>query len=79
MQNITFTAQKEQQELIDALIQAGEFRTKDKAINAAIKLLEGQGNAKLQRLRRLIDEGDNSGPAVIVDEDKLLEELRREP
>lgn len=78
MPNIVFNANKEQSELIDGLIQSGEFKTRDEALNAAVKLLEGQGSAKLQRLRRLIEEGLNSGPAEEWNAEDFLKEIKRE-
>ena len=76
MRNITFTASNEVQELIQELVQSGQYANENEAINAALKLLERQNNVKLLRLCSLIEEGLNSGPAEVVDEDKLLQELK---
>jgi len=76
MQNIIYHAKTEQSELIEGLIQSGDYKTKEDVIDAALKLLNGQVHAKQNRLRRLIDEGINSGDAVTVDKDKLLREIR---
>lgn len=76
MRNITFTAQNEAQEIIEGLIQSGQYKNEGDAINAALKLLEGQGNNKIRRLRSLIDEGLKSGPAETVDEEKFLQDLK---
>jgi len=78
MPNIIFHAKKEQSDLIEGLIQSGEFKTRDEALTAAVKLLEGQNNAKLQRLRRLIDEGLNSGSAEEWNADDFLKEVKLE-
>ena len=58
---ITFIANKAQEEFINGLVQSGQYKTEDEAINAALKQMEGSVSAKLQRLRQLIDEGDASG------------------
>lgn len=76
MQNIIYHAKAEQSELIEGLIQSGDYKTKEDVIDAALKLLNGQAHAKQNRLGRLIDEGINSGDAVVVDKDKLLREIR---
>ena len=79
MQSITFTAQARQQELIDALIQSGEYKTIDEAMNTAMSFLEGNHATKIQRLRRLIKESDDSGPPLTINEEEFLQELRNEP
>jgi putative addiction module CopG family antidote len=77
MRSITFTAQAEQHELIDGLIQSGQYRDENEAISAALKLLEGRSAARLKRLRSMIDEGLESGPAESVSEAEFLKECRK--
>ena len=76
VQHIIFTAKNEQSELIEGLIESGDYKTKNDVITAALKLLDGRESAKLQRLRRLIEEGENSGEAVEVNGDTLLQEIK---
>ena len=76
MPNIIFTAKAEQSELIEGLIESGDYKTKEEVISAALKLLNGQAHAKQKRLTRLIDEGIDSGEAVTVDKEKLLRKIR---
>ena len=77
MRSIIFTAQTEQHELIDGLIQSGEFRDENEAISAALKLLEGRSAARLRRLRSMIDAGLQSGPTESVNEAEFLKECRK--
>lgn len=78
MQHSTNNAQGEQQDIIEGFIQSGEYATEEDVINAALKLLAGEKNqsAQLIRLRRLIDDGMNSGSPTSVDEEQLLKELK---
>lgn len=76
MQTITFTAQDEQQTIIESLIKTGEYQSEDEVINAALNLLAEQANVQQQQLRSLIEEGLNSGPAEEVDEEEFLKALK---
>ncbi|WP_086932186.1 ribbon-helix-helix domain-containing protein [Agarilytica rhodophyticola] len=76
MQNIIYTMKQEQQDIIDGLVQSGEYENAQQVLDAAVKSLDS-GADKLQRLRALIKEGDESGAAVHVDVEKRLTELRQ--
>ncbi|WP_086931621.1 ribbon-helix-helix domain-containing protein [Agarilytica rhodophyticola] len=77
MQNIIYTAKQEQQDQIEGYIQSGEYDSPQQVLDAAMKALDSQEN-KVQRLRKLIQEGIDSGPTEVVDREKFLKELEAE-
>ncbi|GLS27726.1 type II toxin-antitoxin system ParD family antitoxin [Marinibactrum halimedae] len=76
MQNTALLNDQESREIIEGLVESGEYPNEQEAVKAALKLLAGDSNAKLARLRRLIDEGLNSGPPVKVTREGLLAEIK---
>ena len=58
---ITFQPNEKMNQFIEGLVASGDFNNQSEVIRAGIRLLEEQTAAsKLQALRRLIDEGDES-------------------
>lgn len=58
---ITFQPSEKMGAFIESLVDSGDFNNQSEVIRTAIRLLEEQTAAsKLQQLRHLIDEGDNS-------------------
>ena len=58
---ITFQPSEKMGAFIESLVDSGDFNNQSEVIRTAIRLLEEQTAAsKLQQLRLLIDEGDNS-------------------
>ena len=58
---ITFRPTDEQGELIDQMIESGDFANQSEVIRAGIRLLqEQQAKSKLNQLRQLVKEGENS-------------------
>ena len=60
---------------IEDRVNSGRYRSASDVIRAGLRLLEEE-EAKLERLRALIDAGDASGPGQPFDPDKFLEEMR---
>lgn len=67
---------RESRELIEGMIQVGDYKSQDEVINAALKALAGNTNYKIIRLRALIMEGENSGPPEEYDGEAHLAELK---
>ena len=58
---ITFQPSPKMDEFIEALVSSGDYGNQSEVIRDAIRLLqEKQAKSKLNQLRKLIDEGDNS-------------------
>ena len=58
---ITFQPSEKMGAFIESLVQSGDFNNQSEVIRSGIRLLEEKTAAsKLQQLRQLIDEGDNS-------------------
>ena len=58
---ITFRPTEEQGGFIDQLIESGNFANQSEVIRTGIRLLqEQQANSKLNQLRRLLEEGNDS-------------------
>lgn len=58
---ITFQPSEKMGAFIESLVESGDFNNQSEVIRTGIRLLEEQTAAsKLQQLRQLIDEGDNS-------------------
>lgn len=83
MPSIIYRPKDKQSGIIEGMIESGAYKDQEEVIDAALELLGGEtphrpGIDKVQRLRRLIEEGLNSGPAETVDEDKFLREIKAE-
>lgn len=68
---------RESRELIEGMIQAGDYKSQDEVVSAALKGLAGNTNAKIKRLRALIMDGENSGPPEEYNGEAHLAELKR--
>jgi antitoxin ParD1/3/4 len=72
---ITFQPSKEQGEFIEALITSGNYSNQSEVVRDGLRLLQEQQSAsKLEALRRLIDEAENS---PVVEGWNLEEFLKR--
>jgi antitoxin ParD1/3/4 len=56
---------------VDKQVESGRYATASEVVRAGLRLLEEQ-EARLDALRRLIDDGDASGPAEPVDIDAYV-------
>ncbi len=58
---ITIDPGKELGDFIDSLVETGSYKTTSEVVRAGLRLLQEQAaNSKLERLKKLIAEGDNS-------------------
>lgn len=58
---ITFQPSEQMSSFIDELLDSGTFSTQSEVVRAGIRLLQEQtANSKLEQLRALIDEAENS-------------------
>lgn len=58
---ITFQPSEKMSQFIEGLVNSGDFNNQSEVIRAGVRLLEEQTAAsKLQQLRQLIEDGDNS-------------------
>lgn len=64
-------------EFVEAQIASGRFASASEVIRAGLRLLEAD-EAKLQKLRELIREGEESGEPVPLDRAKFFAEMRAE-
>ena len=61
---ITFQPSEKMGAFIERLVESGDFNNQSEVIRTGIRLLEEQiAASKLQQLRQLVDEGDNSPDA----------------
>jgi len=50
---------------VDSLVESGDYNTQSEVVRESLRLLrEKHAKSKLAELRRLVDEGDNSGDPV---------------
>lgn len=63
-------------DLIDALIAEGHYKTGDEAVRAIAEILDAR-EKKLAALRAAIEEGENSGPGESFDLQEFLDEMHR--
>ncbi len=62
---------------VDAQVASGRFGSASEVIRAGLRLLEAE-HAKLEHLRALIREGDESGEPTPLDREKFFAEMRAE-
>jgi len=61
---------------IDMLVESGNYKTKSEVVREGLRLLkEKQANSKLETLRQLIDDGENSGDLLEWDVDSFLDRM----
>lgn len=63
---------------IESLVEAGGYKTNSEVVRDGLRLLqEKQASSKLETLRQLIDEGENSGTAVDWDVSEFLKLMKK--
>ncbi len=75
---ITFQPSKDLSDFIDGLVQTGSYNNQSEVVREGLRLLqEKNARSKLQELRRLIDEGENSGELATWSADDFLKKLKK--
>ena len=63
---------------IESLVESGGYKTNSEVVRDGLRLLqEKQASSKLETLRQLIDEGENSGTAVDWDVSEFLNQMKK--
>ncbi|NQY36290.1 MAG: type II toxin-antitoxin system ParD family antitoxin [Alteromonadaceae bacterium] len=62
---------------VESLVESGGYKTNSEVIREGLRLLqEKQASSKLETLRQLIDEGENSGEAANWNVNEFLRKMR---
>ena len=73
---ITVDTGDELRRFIESLVEAGSYKTNSEVVRDGLRLLqEKQASSKLEKLRQLIDEGENSGDAVDWDVNEFFQRM----
>ncbi|GLS27727.1 type II toxin-antitoxin system ParD family antitoxin [Marinibactrum halimedae] len=74
---ITFQPSPELGEFIEAMVESGSYANQSEVIRDSLRLLhEKTAKSKLTQLRKLIEEGENSGEPVEWSADKFLQRMK---
>jgi len=74
---MTIDTGQELRDFIESLVKSGSYKTHSEVVREGLRLLqEKQAASKLEVLRRLIDEGENSGEPVNWDANKFLKQMK---
>lgn len=74
---ITFQPSPEMNTFIENLLKKGDYNNQSEVIRAGLRLLQEQtANSKLEQLRSLIDEGDQSRDLSSWDVDEFLARMK---
>jgi putative addiction module antidote protein, CC2985 family len=67
----------ELREFVESLVESGDYRTQSEVVRDSLRLLrERQAATKLENLRKLIQEGMDSGEPIEWDVDVFLKKMR---
>ncbi|MGJ8664598.1 MAG: type II toxin-antitoxin system ParD family antitoxin [Marinicella sp.] len=70
---ITVDTGPELRKFIEGLVESGNYKTNSEVIREGLRLLkERHAKSKLETLRKLIDEGENSGESINWNLDRFL-------
>lgn len=62
---------------VESLVETGNYKTNSEVVRDGLRLLqEKQAESKLETLRKLIDEGENSGEPVDWDVNDFLNRMK---
>jgi antitoxin ParD1/3/4 len=74
---ITIDTGEELRGFIESLVESGSYKTNSEVVREGLRLLqEKQAASKLETLRKLIDEGENSGEPVDWDVNEFLGRMK---
>ena len=63
---------------VEFLVQSGDYKTNSEVLRESLRLFrEKQADSKLEKLRKLIDEGEGSGTPVEWTADEFLTRMKR--
>ncbi|MBL4909207.1 MAG: type II toxin-antitoxin system ParD family antitoxin [Alteromonadaceae bacterium] len=63
---------------VESLVESGSYKTNSEVIRDGLRLFqEKQAASKLETLRKLIDEGENSGEAVDWNVNDFLSQMKK--
>lgn len=63
---------------VEYLVHSGDYKTNSEVLRESLRLFrEKQADSKLEKLRKLIDEGEGSGAPVEWSADEFLMRMRR--
>ncbi len=72
---ITVDTGPELRSFIESLVESGNYKTNSEVIREGLRLLkESHAASKLETLRKLIDEGENSGEPINWNLDQFLDQ-----
>jgi len=75
---VTFQPNKELSDFIEGQVETGRFQNQSEVVRAGLRLLQEQeAKSKLQQLRDLIDEAENSPAIDNWTKDKFIAEIKR--
>ncbi len=74
---MTIDTGEELRGFVESQVQSGRYKTNSEVVREGLRLLqEKQAASKLETLRQLIDEGENSGEPVDWDVDQFLGRMK---
>jgi antitoxin ParD1/3/4 len=73
---VQVTVSDQAENFISRELESGRFQTAEEIIEAGLRMLEEE-QIKLERLRELLIEGENSGEPRYVDRDEFLTRMRQ--
>lgn len=63
---------------VESLVKTGDYRSNSEVLRESLRLLrEKQANSKLEQLRHLIEEGEESGDPMIWNAREFLEKMKK--
>jgi antitoxin ParD1/3/4 len=75
---MTIDTGEELRSFVESLVESGSYKTNSEVVREGLRLLqEKQAASKLETLRRLIDEGENSGEPVGWDVNEFLDRMKK--
>lgn len=74
---MTVDTGEELRSFVESLVETGNYKTNSEVVRDGLRLLqEKQAESKLETLRKLIDEGENSGEPVDWDVNDFLNRMK---
>lgn len=74
---MTVDTGEELRNFVESLVESGNYKTNSEVVRDGLRLLqEKQAESKLETLRKLIDEGENSGDPIDWDVNDFLSRMK---